>query len=97
VGLILQVTPAGSLVVATTVRVCVTARPARAGEMATEPLARVTVIFRVTLFVCAGLPESVAANVSGMPAAVAAGVPEMVPLEANARPDGRAPPVSVQV
>jgi hypothetical protein len=47
---------------------------------------------RLTDWLCAGLPESVTENVSGVALAVAVGVPVIAPVEAfSARPAGSVP------
>jgi hypothetical protein len=82
------------LVVAASVRVCVTVRPARAGETETVMLAGLTFSLRVTLF-CWAL-ESVTVKVTGTAAAVAVGVPEIAPAAVDVSPAGNVPAVSAQ-
>jgi hypothetical protein len=95
VGATLQVTPALSFVLAVSVSACVIARPARPGAAEIVMSAGLTFNLRLTLRVCAVLPESLTVAVSGVPAAVAAGVPEITPPAAlSARPAGSAPAVA---
>lgn len=77
-------------------RDCVTATAARAGEMDTVMAAGLTVSFNVTLCVTALALESLTVNVIGVAAALAVGVPEMTPVEARMRPPGSAPAVMPQ-
>src|SRR5450432_3835349 len=72
-GLLLQLTPALSLVLATTVRVWVTVSAARCGAMSTVILAGLTGIVNVALCVCGGLLESVALKMMAVPTAATVG------------------------
>ena len=57
-GLILQVTPAASLVVAKSDNACVTVSPARFSDSDTESAAELTLSVVFTEAFCTGLPES---------------------------------------
>jgi hypothetical protein len=94
-----QFTPAVSLVVGVTDRVCVVVMPARTGETdAVIPDDGTTVSVRLTALFWAGLLESVRVNVSGVALTVAAGVPVIPPVAAlSDRFAGRAPLVRDQV
>ena len=94
-GLMLQRTPALSLVVAEKGVVGVMVSPAACGEMATDIFAGLTFKVRLTNLLCVGLPLSETVNVSGVPFAVADGVPAMAPVdEFREIPAGSVPEVS---
>jgi hypothetical protein len=97
-GLTLQLTPALSLEVALRLSGCVTVTPAWAGVMLTEMFAGLKYSGSATDSVCAGLPESVTVNVSGVPPVEAAvGDPEIMPAGLKVRPAGSVPPVRLQL
>jgi hypothetical protein len=98
-GLMLQVTPALSFVVAVSVdSVSITVSAARWGEIETVIPEALIVSVRFTDCVRTGLLESVTWNVSGVLVAVAVGVPVMAPLDAfSDRPVGSVPLVSDHV
>jgi hypothetical protein len=104
-----QFTPAGSVVVAVTVRFCDTVNPARFGVTVTvkAPAAIVSVRFTV-LETGVGVLESVTLNVSALAVTVAVGRPLIAPVVAssvkpssepivNAHVKGGVPPVAASV
>ena len=98
VGLILQVTPAVSLVVAASERVCVTVRLARLGEMETVILEELMVKVKDEDCVLTGLLESATLKVSGELETDCVGVPVIAPVEIfKDNPAGRVPLLMDQV
>ena len=74
------------------------AMPACFGETETETANETMVSDKLTDLFCAGLPESVTINVSGVALTIVVGVPLIVPVAASkVRPAGSAPPVRLQV
>lgn len=95
-GLIFQVTPAASLVVAESDKLCVTVSPARFSDSDTESAAELTVSVRFTEAFCTGLPESWTWKVSGVLLTTAPGTPVIAPVWAfKESPRGNVPDVTV--
>ena len=97
-GLMLQVTPEASLVVADSPRVWVTVKPARFRFIVTEIVEAEMVRFSDFVAVFFGVAESWTMNPRATFAADTVGVPEMTPVAlAKVRPVGSAPLVMLQV